>query len=333
MKHLALIRSMTAREGNHQRAQYQLHTGYLPSGAIKYPSVGALVAKEIGDPAFDLPHFVSVGTGALNSSGFLGAKYAPFVVQDANKMPANSEFPDGIDGKRLDRRMRLMDKLERDFADAGGKLLVDEHRALYSTAAQMVLSPRLQAFDLKQEKDELRDRYGRTPFGQGCLLARRLVEAGVTFVEVLCNNSGEPINWDTHKANFDGHKTLSGLADPGYASLIEDLHERGLLEKTLVIWMGEFGRTPVINAKTGRDHYPQVFNVALAGAGIRGGQVVGATNDTGHEISKRPVEIPDLFCSFYEALKINPRKVNTSGVGRSVKLVEGGERIAELFSS
>src|SRR5262249_39088646 len=188
-------------------------------------------------------------------SGFLGAKFAPFVVQDPEKMPANAEFPDGVTGPRLNRRLGLMDKLERDFADAGAKLLVDDHRALYGTAAKLVLSPRLDAFNLDREPAKLRDAYGltaagkHTPFGQGCLLARRLVEAGVTFVEVLCNNSGTPINWDTHVDNFDGHKTLAGLADPGFAMLVEDLALRGMLDKTLVIWMGEFGRTPAINAK------------------------------------------------------------------------------------
>jgi hypothetical protein len=337
MNDIAIIRSMTAKEGNHQRAQYQLHTGYLPSGAIKYPSLGAIVANEYVAMdkivrGFDLPHFVSIGSGALNGSGFLGAKYAPYVVQDANQMPANAEFPEDVDGHRLQRRLTLMDKLERDFSQRGAKLLVDEHRDLYGSAAKMVLSPRLKAFDLKQEKDSLRDRYGRTPFGQGCLLARRLVETGVTFVEVLCNNSGEPINWDTHKDNFEGHKKLSGLADAGVATLIADLKTQGMLDKTLVICMGEFGRTPQINPRTGRDHYPQAFSVALAGGGIKGGRVIGATDATGTEVKQRPVTIPDLFCTFYKSLGINPRKELMSGVGRPVKIIEGGQPVEELFT-
>jgi hypothetical protein len=332
LEHMALIRSMSGREGNHQRAQYLMHTGYLPSSAVKYPSLGAIVAKELGDPAFDLPNFVSVGAGALNSSGFLGMSVAPFVVQDATKMPANSEFPKGVDGRRLKRRLGLMDKLERDFSDGGAKVLVDDHRAIYGTAAQMVLSPRLKAFDLAQEKDSLRDQYGRSAFGQGCLLARRLVETGVTFVEVLCNNSQAPINWDTHTDNFEGHQKLAGLADPGIATLVADLKERGLLDSTLVICMGEFGRTPTINGKTGRDHYPQAFTVALAGGGVKGGRIIGRTDQDGIEVTDRPVTMPDLFCTFCHALKINPRKENTSGVGRSIKIVEGGQTINELFA-
>ncbi len=332
MDDIALIRSMTAREGNHQRAQYQVHTGFLPSAAIKYPSLGAIVAKELGEPEFDLPNFVSIGSGALNSSGFLGAQYAPFVVANPKQMPANSEFPDGVDGDRMKRRLALMERLQRDYAKAGAKMLVDEHRAVYDTASKMVLSPRIKAFDLKNEKDTIRDQYGRSSFGQGCLLARRLVETGVTFVEVLCTNSGNPINWDTHHDNFTGHQTLAGMADPGFATLITDLKDRGLLEKTLVIWMGEFGRSPKINPKAGRDHHPQAFSVALAGGGIKGGRVIGATDKGGVEVAEHPVEIPDLFCTFYQALGINPRKTNTTGVGRSVKLIEGGKPVQELFT-
>jgi uncharacterized protein (DUF1501 family) len=184
----------------------------------------------------------------------------------------------------------------------------------------------MKAFDLNQEKDELRDRYGRTPFGQGCLLARRLIEQGVTFVEVEQNG------WDTHDDNFNRTKKLTEAADPAFASLVSDLKERGMLERTLIIWMGEFGRTPRINPKTGRDHFPRAFNVALAGAGIRGGQVIGSTSADGTEVKLRPVSVPDLFCTFYNALKINPRKENMSSLGRPIKLIDKGEAVKELFA-
>src|SRR5262249_31682667 len=150
-------------------------------------------------------------------------------------------------------------------AETGGKLRVEGHMALLESAQQMVLSPRLKAFDISQEKDSVRDRYGKSAFGQGCLLARRLVEAGVTVVEV------EFGNWDTHDDNVERVKKLAADADPGFGGLVGDLKERGMLERTLVIWMGEFGRTPKINARTGRDHYPRAFNLALAGGGIKGG--------------------------------------------------------------
>jgi uncharacterized protein (DUF1501 family) len=219
-----------------------------------------------------------------------------------------------------------MRDLEADFAEAGGRQRVEDHKALYTGASQMVLSPRLKAFDVSQESDALRDRYGRNPFGQGCLLARRLVEAGVTFVEVASNG------WDTHQDNFTRVKTLSESVDPAFAALVGDLKERGMLPKTLVIWMGEFGRTPKINPRTGRDHYPRAFNVALAGGGVKGGQVVGATSTDGTTVSERPVSVPDLFCSFYHALKINPRKENMTTLGRPIKLIDGGQPVQELFA-
>lgn len=335
MQHFALVRSMTSREGNHQRAVYNLHTGYPPSGSVKYPSMGSIVASELGDPNFDLPHFVSIGGGPLagggegGGAGFLGAAYAPFVVNDPNTLPLNIELPSGVDGERLKRRLGLMDKLEREFAESGAKARVTDHRALYQSAKSMVLSPRLKAFDLEQEKAAIRDRYGRSNFGQGCLLARRLVEAGVTFVEVTSNG------WDTHEGNWDRIQRLAGTVDPGMAALVADLKERGMLERTLVIWMGEFGRTPTINARGGRDHYPRAFNIMLAGAGIKGGQVIGATDKNGREVKDRPVTVPDLFCSLYQALKINPRKENISGtgtIGRPIKLVDGGTPVKELFA-
>jgi hypothetical protein len=317
---------MTSKEGNHQRAVYNLHTGYPPSGSIKYPSLGSIVASELADPSFDLPHYVHVNGREIIGSGFLGMTYAPFVVQNPNQMPNNVELPGGVTQGRMDRRLGLLDKLEKDFADAGGKVLVQDHRALMETAGQMVRSPRLKAFDLNQEKAEIRDRYGRNNFGQGCLLARRLVEAGVTFVEV--NSDG----WDTHQDNFDRVKTLAGGVDPGFATLVADLKDRGMLDRTLVIWMGEFGRTPNVNGRTGRDHYPRSFNVAVAGAGIKGGQAIGSTDKEGRGVDKRPVAVNDLFNSFCHALKINSKKENQSGVGRPIKIVDGGEHVKELFA-
>jgi uncharacterized protein (DUF1501 family) len=190
----------------------------------------------------------------------------------------------------------------------------------------MVLSPRLKAFGLNQEKDSVRDRYGRTGFGQGCLLARRLVEEGITFVEV------ESVGWDTHQDNFDRVKTLSESVDPAFAALVGDLKDRGMLDRTLVIWMGEFGRTPKINGRTGRDHFPRAFSVAVAGGGIKGGQVVGATSADGTEVRNQPVTVGDLFCTFYKALKIDPRKENMSALGRPIKIIDNGQPVRELFS-
>jgi hypothetical protein len=327
MKDIALIRSMTNKEGEHQRATYQLHTGSIPAGGVKHPSIGSVVASEIGPKEFDLPSFVSIGNRfALAGSGFLGAHYAPFVVANPLQLPSNVELPTGVRADRFTRRLGLLDDLENDFATSGGKPRVEEHRSLYSSASNMVLSPRLKSFDLNQEKDEVRDRYGRNPFGQGCLMARRLIEEGVTFVEVSMGG------WDTHLDNFNRVKTLTQSVDPAFAALLADLKDRGRLDKTLVIWMGEFGRTPKINPNTGRDHYPKAFNVALAGGGVRGGQVIGSTTADGTEVASQPVSVADLFCTFYHSLGINPRKENMSSAGRPIKLVDGGKPVMKLFS-
>lgn len=326
MRDIAIIRSMTNKEGEHGRAVYQLHTGYVPQGSVKYPSIGSVVAAEIGPEGFDLPHYVSIGGRQVIGSGFLGMSVAPFLVPNATQMPANLALPQGISTDRFNRRLNLLTELEDDFAESGGKPRVEDHRALYGSASQMVLSPRLKAFDISAENEEVRARYGSSAFGNGCLLARRLVEAGVTFVEVESNG------WDTHDDNFNRVKSLSDTVDPAFAALVTDLKERGMLEKTLVIWMGEFGRTPKINGRTGRDHYPVAFNVALAGGGVRGGQVIGATSSDGAAVANRPVSVPDLFCSVYQALKIDPRKEKMSTLGRPIKIVDGGKAVKELFA-
>ena len=326
MKDLAIIRSMTNREGQHQRAVYQLHTGYIPAGGIKHPGFGSIVASEIAPDGFDLPHFVSIGNRFNTlSASFLGMSFAPFVVQNPTQMPNNVELPRSVKSQRLDRRLALMKELEEDFAKSGARDLVDSHRELYKSAAKMVKSERLKAFDLSQEKASVRAKYGQSSFGQGCLLARRLVERGVTFVEV------DSHGWDTHQDNFTSVKSLSSQVDSAMATLIADLKERGMLERTLVIWMGEFGRTPRINARTGRDHFPRAFNVALAGGGVKGGQVIGSTSANGTTVKERPVSVVDLFSSFCKSLKINPAKENLSQEGRPLKIVDGGAPVKELF--
>jgi uncharacterized protein (DUF1501 family) len=320
---LTIIRSMTSKEGNHGRATYLLHTGYAPSGGIVHPGFGAIAAKELGPADFDLPHFVSIqGTSA--GSSFLGVQYAPFVVNDPNRPPDNLLTP--VPRERLQRRLGLLRELEAPFARGGAEDLVRDHQTLYGQTAQMVLSPRVQAFDLNAEPVAVREAYGRSPFGQGCLMARRLVERGVTFVEV--QSSG----WDTHGNELPTLKKLIPPVDQGTAALLTDLKVRGLLENTLVVWMGEFGRQPRINLTAGRDHYPQAFNLALAGCGVKGGQVIGATDRLGADVVERPVTVPDLFCTFCRALGIDPRRENQSNVGRPLRVVEGGEVVREVFA-
>jgi uncharacterized protein (DUF1501 family) len=190
----------------------------------------------------------------------------------------------------------------------------------------MVRSPRVQAFDLSRENAATRDRYARSQFGQGCLLARRLIEAGVTFVEV-----GQ-VGWDTHQNNFESTTRLSGQVDAGFANLVRDLRERGRLDRTLIVWTGEFGRTPRINANNGRDHFPAAFSIALAGGGIRAGRVIGSTNDGGNAIVSGRVTVPDLMCSICHAMGIDPRKENQTPIGRPIRIVDGGNHVRELFA-
>ena len=325
MDELAIIRSMTSKEGNHQRATYLLHHGYLPMGGVKFPTLGSNVAHQIGDAANQLPSYVRIGGRLPNSGsgGFLGVEYNPLVLNSAARMPQNTTPRSGLD--RYHRRLRLLDSLQSDFASGAGKQVVADHRKLTERAAEMILSPSMKAFDLEKEPSQLREAYGEGNFASGCQMARRLVEHGVTFVEVVSNG------WDTHQDVFSRTANLTGQIDQPMAMLIQDLKQRGMLDKTLVVWMGEFGRTPKVNPRAGRDHYPKAFNAVLAGGGVRGGQVLGQTNAAGTEVTERPVSVTDLFRTIYHTLDIDPDHENISSIGRPIKLVDGGEVVEELF--
>jgi uncharacterized protein (DUF1501 family) len=197
------------------------------------------------------------------------------------------------------------------------------YRMAYQRAVDLMHSKLAAAFKLDDEPAAVRDAYGRSRFGQGCLMARRLVERGVPFVEVTLSGTGDQaLGWDTHSENFDGVKKLSEVLDPAWATLMKDLDERGLLDTTLIVWMGEFGRTPKINESAGRDHYPQVSSGVLAGGGIRGGQVIGRTSADGTTIEDRPVSIPDFLATVCKGLGIDPMDQNDSNVGRPIRLVD-----------
>ncbi len=322
MDDIALIRSMTNKEGNHQRATYQIHTGYVPSGSVKHPSFASSVAEQIGSEDLDLPSFVSIG--ATEGAGFLGVQYEPFVVQKPGVMPNN--VASSVSDARIQQRLGLFNKLEDQFALQGGRSIVESQRQLYEKTTDLVLSEQTKAFDISEESDELKAAYGNTDFGRGCLLARRLVETGVSFVEVRKNG------WDTHEELYDRIGALSAEVDPAYATLIADLKRRGLLEKTVVVWMGEFGRTPQITERGGRNHYPRAFNMALAGGGVKGGQVIGSSTVDGSAVEDRPVTVPDLLCSLCHSLGVNPRHEHISPLGRPMKIVDGGEVVSELFA-
>jgi hypothetical protein len=323
---LCLIRSLNGKEGQHPRATFLMHTGYLPSPAVKYPTLGSIVAKEIGDPASDLPSFVRIGAGGpggFPGAGFLGVDYDPLVMAAAGRPPENTSLT--ASENRFQRRLGLLNQLQADYAHQGGQQEVADHQKVYAQAAKLVLSPKMEGFDLSKEPQKIKDAYGNSPFAQGCLLARRLIETGVTFVEVVLGN------WDTHQDNFNRSRTLCGQLDQPFAALLADLKSRGMLDSTLVIWAGEFGRTPRINPNSGRDHFPRAFSAALAGGGVKGGQAIGATDAGGEAVTKRPVGVSDLLRTVCHSLGIDADKQNLSSIGRPIAIVDGGEVVREVF--
>lgn len=348
MDQMAVIRSMNTKEGDHSRATYELRTGYRQQGPVAYPAMGSVISKELGSDENELPNYVSVApfrffSSSAHDAGFLGPRYSPLVVggqqQYGRNQPdplkvKNLTPPAGVSRQEVDTRLSLLNDLEVDFAKSRAGLEVDSHRTAYHKAVQMMRSKAAQAFDLTGESRSLRDEYGRSPFGQGCLLARRLVERGVPFVEVSLNGvaTNPALGWDTHQRNFDRMKELSGVLDPGWATLMRDLRARGMLESTLVVWMGEFGRTPKINGNQGRDHFPAAWTTVLSGGGIRGGQVIGRTSDDGMTVEDRPVAVGDFMATICKALALDPMKQNMSNVGRPIRLADpDGKAVEEVL--
>jgi uncharacterized protein (DUF1501 family) len=319
---LAVIRSLVSKEGNHNRARHLMHTGYVPAGGVEHPAFGSILALERSKGA--LPGYVSIG-GPGASAGFLGAGYSPFVVGSPSQKVRNLERPDFVDQATFDRRIELWRALEDGFAATHQGELVGNNRAVAERALTMMRAAESVAFDLDAEPPSSRAPYGDSRFGLGCLMARRLVEVGVPFVEVGLGN------WDTHTDNMARVKPLCADLDQGMAALLDDLRQRGMLDTTLVVWAGDFGRTPWLNPNGGRDHYPQVSPLVLAGGGVRGGQVIGATDPLGKEVVDRPLAVPDLYASVAHALALDPDQVRYSRAGRPLATVDGGTVIDGLF--
>jgi uncharacterized protein (DUF1501 family) len=320
---LAVIRSLTSKEGNHQRARHLMHTGYPPQGGVRHPALGAIVASTRAGTR-DLPGYVSVG-GPGEDAGFLSAELSPFTVMSPQNGVRFLAHAGGIDDARFAERIGLWRDLERDFAAAHPAAeRIGAQTKLGEQAVAMMSASAADTFHTGGEPATLRARYGDSEVGVGCLMARRLVEAGVPFVEVVQKG------WDTHKDNFATVKRLSAELDAAMSTLLDDLASRGLLRSTLVVWMGDFGRTPAINANGGRDHFPRCSTVVLAGGGVRGGQVVGATDADGAEIRDRPVTVPDVFRTLSVTLGLDPDEVRVAPSGRPIKTVDGGAVIGEL---
>ncbi len=325
MRDVALIRSMATREGAHERARHLLHTGWAPNPTVAYPDLGALISEQQGDPKAELPAYVCVGSGG-EGPGFLGAPHAPLTVADASRPIENLRYPEGVDAARFDRRRRLLEAVERKFRRDHPGAAAQGHTDAYARADRLMHSPRVEAFDLAREPQRVRDAYGEHAFGRGCLLARRLVEAGVKVVEV------ELGGWDTHQDNFTRVRTLAGQLDQGFAALVADLRGRQRLARTLVVCLTEFGRTPGINQQEGRDHFANGWSAALAGGPVRGGAVVGATSEDGLRVAARPVSAPELVATVLVALGADPARELVTPEGRPIRAVDAAAApVAELL--
>ena len=324
MHHMSIVRSMSTREADHNRGRYYMHTGYVPNPNIEHPSYGATIAHELASSRSDLeiPPFVSVG-GASEGPGFLGMAWSPFNVS-RNGQIRNLEMK--LDEQRLMQRMQMLDLIETGFNSQHRGAAAEDHRKILGKTVDLLTSKQMEAFRIEKEPQAIRDRYGRG-FGEGCLLARRLVEAGVPFVEVDLGG------WDMHQNIF---QTLQNQRlpemDMGMSALMEDLEQRGLLKDTVVIWMGEFGRTPRINGDAGRDHWARAWSVVLGGGNIKGGQAIGATNEDGTQVIGETYSSEDLMSSVCKALGISLETTYTSKSGRPMKIAGGGKLIDGLFA-
>jgi hypothetical protein len=325
MQHMAIVRSMSTREADHNRGRYYMHTGYVPDANIDYPSYGAVVSHQLATqrPDLQIPPFVTVG-GASEGPGFLGMAYAPFSVS-SNGRVRNLDI--GLGNDRLLQRKLALGMIEDSFINQKRGTPSEDHRKILGKTFDLLTSKQMEAFKVDSEPEEMKEKYGKNNFGQGCLLARRLVESGVSFVEVDLGG------WDNHQGIF---RTLQNdrlpVLDKAMAALTEDLQQRGLLEDTVIVWMGEFGRTPRINADAGRDHFARAWSVVVGGGGIKGGQAVGSTSPDGSEVITEPYSSEDLMASVCKALGISLETTFTSRSGRPMKIANSGKVIKELFA-
>lgn len=340
MKHMAIIRSMSTREADHNRGRYYMHTGYVPNPNIEHPGYGSVISHELFHPesGLEIPPFVSVGGGSVGP-GFLGMQYAPFVVgSDGNVRNLKME---GLDYGHIMQRMEMLRSIEKGFAeghrpDLKRSTSADDHAKVLDKTLSLMTSKQMEAFKVNTEPKEVLERYGaaggtgmrgNSGFARGCIMARRLVEAGVPFVEVDLGG------WDNHAGIFKtlGDTKLPEL-DKAMSALVADLDERGLLKDTAIMWMGEFSRTPRINGNTGRDHWARAWSVVVGGGGLKGGIAVGQTNSDGTSVETEPYTSQDVMASVLKGLGVSLETTFTSRNGRPMKIANSGKVIKELFA-
>ena len=321
MHNMAIIRSMSTREADHMRGRYYMHTGYVPSPSMEHPSYGSVLSHQLRRDDIEIPQFVSVGGGSMGA-GFLGAQHNPFSVNSDGRI-RNLDMK--VD-ERLIQRAYALDLIENSFINQKRGSLAKDHQSLLKQTFNLLTSKQMEAFKVASEPEAVKERYGDNGFGKGCLMARRLVEVGVPFIEV---NLG---GWDNHQ---NIHPTLKDnklpVLDQGMSALVEDLEQRELLKDTAIIWMGEFSRTPRINGNAGRDHWARSWSVVVGGAGMNGGIAVGATSDDGTKVITDPYTSQDIMASVCKALGISLSTTFTSNSGRPMKIANSGKIIKELF--
>ncbi len=341
---LAVVRGLNTKEGDHGRGTYLMRTGQKPLSPIKHPSIGASLAKQLGSQTakVGLPGYISVGPfRAFNQEafgpGFLGPRFGPLIVGAADVAGAMANGADGypqlrvkdlahaadITQKRVEQRLGLWKRLQSDFISTHQVGAPKTHNMVYESAVRLMNSEDAAAFDLADEPDKVREAYGASVFGQGCLLAHRLIERGVPFIEVSLGTNSGGAGWDTHSDNFNQVRQLSGDLDAGWSTLMKELDERGLLDSTTILWMGEFGRTPRINGGAGRDHFPNAWSCVLAGGGVAGGQSYGKTSDDGLEVVDGQVGAADVLATLCEALGVSSDTTQVSNLGRPIRIADG----------
>ncbi len=324
MHNAALIRSIAGTQGAHGRASYNLQTSYLPGPNLRHPGVGSVVVHEL-DNNSDLPPYITI-SGQAPRASYLGQKCEAYYVAAPGEKDPYLAFPSGISQVRGDRRLEQLAKFNQRFLDKKNDTRLTSTQTSIEDAVRLMRSPALEAFELDKVDSTTLERYGDTNFGRGALMAKRLVEKGVRFVQV--NRGG----FDTHSNNFPAMSNHGEVMDPALASLVEDLSESGMLEKTMVIMLSEFGRTPRINDNAGRDHWASVFSCFMAGGGIKGGQVIGSSDEDGAMPKDRPVEVADIHATMCHAMGIDHEKEVMTPLLRPMKLVDNGSPVMELFS-
>lgn len=324
MHHLSIVRSMSTREADHTRGRYYMHTGFVPTPTIEHPSYGSVISHELikSVPELEVPAFVSVG-GSSIGPGFLGMTYSPFVVDSNGNI---RDLNGGIDQNRVAERLQMLELIEDNFISQKRGSIALEHRKVVDKTVKLMTSKQMDAFKVSKEPQEIRDKYGNTGFGRGCLMARRLVEIGVPFIEVDLGG------WDNHSDIFPTlqNQKLPEL-DKSMSALVDDLNARGLLDSTAIIWMGEFGRTPNINGNSGRDHWARSWSVVVGGAGFKRGIVVGETSQDGKEVVSESYSSEDLMASVLKSIGVSLETTYTSKNGRPMKIANSGRVIKELF--